>query len=241
MSVSEFVKLQPGTDATFNYIKISPDKKKLAFLLRLGWIQGYRGSGGFSLLRGKCRLFIIDIQTGSIIATVPRWASDSQVPCWLPDSGSVLFSSYQDEKLYDGDTSDRERGKVYNYDDLKDPRFASGLYKFDLAEGSVKRFGEGKHPRLDIASNSIVMPVKEGVRILDIATGRERITQIQGLAEGHPVIPSPDGRLLLCFINGNAKEYYPATVDSKDTNIRCAIDNNMADSVSKCCWSSSVD
>lgn len=241
ISLTEFVKLQPGETSTFDSIKISPDKKKLAVLLRLGRIQGYRDSAGSSVLGGKCKLFILDIHTGGGIATAPRWASAYVAPCWVPDSSSVLFSSYQDEKLYDGDISDRERGKVYKYDDLKDPRFASGLYKFDLAEGSVKWFGEGNHPRLDIANNSIVMPVKEGIRILDTATGRERITQIQGLAEWHPVIPSPDGRLLLCFIKGNAKEYYPVVVDPKDPNRRFAIDNKMADSVSKCCWSSSVD
>jgi len=241
ISLTEFVKLQPGTDATFSCVRISPDRKKLAVLLRVEWIQGYRDSAGFSVLGGKCKLFILDTHTGRIIATTPRWASDYEAPCWLPDSGSVLFSSYRDERLYEGDISDKERGKVYNADDKKDSRFASGLYKFDLTEGSVKWFGEGKYPRLDIANNSIVMPVKDGVRILEIATGRETITQIQGLAAGHPVIPSPDGRFLLCFIKGHAKEYYPAVVAPKDPNMRCAIDNNMADSVWKCCWSSSVN
>jgi hypothetical protein len=241
ISLSEFVKLEAGTDANFYHVKISPDRKKLAVLLDVGWVQGYRDRAGFSVLGVKFKLFILDTHTGRIIATVPRWASGYEAPCWLPDSGSVLFRSYRDEILYEGDISDKGRGKVYNADDTKDPRFASGLYKFDLAEGSVKWFGEGKYPRLDIANNSIIMLVNEGVRILDIATGRETITRIQGLTAGHPVIPSPDGRFLLCFIEGHAKEHYPVVVAPKDPNQRCAIDNNMAEKVVKCSWSSSVD
>ena len=158
---------------------------------------------------------------------------------WLPDSGCVLFRSYRDEKLYEGDLSNTERGKVYNFDDRKDPRFASGLYKFDLADGSVTWFGEGEYPRLDIVNNSIIMPVEEGVRILDIATGRETVTQIQGLAARGPVIPSPTGKLLVCFMKGHAKEMCPVVLDLRDPNKKFAIDNDMAESwTGKLSWSS---
>ena len=72
---------KPGTDPEFHYVKISPDRKKLAVLLYVDWIHGYQDGGGFSILGRKCKLFIIDTYTSKIIVTVPRWASDHEAPC----------------------------------------------------------------------------------------------------------------------------------------------------------------
>jgi hypothetical protein len=242
ISLSDFVKLQPAPDEKFHYLKISPDKKKLAVFLRLGYIQGYKDSGGFSVLGGKCKLFIMDITTRTIITSAPRWAADFGPPCWLPDSGSVLFHSYRDERLYEGDLHDSERGKVYKHEDTMNPRFAAGLYKFDLADGSITWFGEGKNPRLDITNNSIVTPVAEGFRDFDLGTKRETITQIQGLVAWTPIIPSPNGKLLLCFMKGHSRELLPVVLDRKEPNRRFAIVNNMAESwAGELSWSSSAN
>jgi hypothetical protein len=63
---------------------------------------------------------------------------------------------------------------------------------------------------LDIVNNSVIVPLKEGIRAAGMAAvGQKVITQLYGPAKGYPAIPSNVGKLLVCRMRCAAKEAHP--------------------------------
>lgn len=109
-------------------LALSPDAKSLAILFRYTDTVAYKDRSSYYALGNKCKLVVIDVASGKEIARAPRWASESGL-CWLSDCRTVLFPSFNDEKLYD-----TQKSEVNGLLDLPLVRIHSGLHMERLPE-----------------------------------------------------------------------------------------------------------
>lgn len=152
-------------------VAVSPDQKKLAILFRLADAMAPRNRFSHFNLGGKCRLLVIDIDTGAELARSSRWASERDL-CWLPDSHHVLFSSYDDESLYETPKSEIHGASGF----APDGKFKQGLYRFNVDLGTTARFADGTEPALAVKAGQILIRDPGGFALLD-AQGN-RLTQV---------------------------------------------------------------
>lgn len=177
-------------------LALSPDAKLLAILFRTDGAVAYRDESSYFHLGDACRLIVLDAESGAEIARAPRRASGDL--CWLPDSRSILFSSFEDESLYDVPRSAVQGNHSYGTGYAKDDRFAARLYAFHLDTGEVAPFAQGHAPSLAPRARALFVQDGNDVRILDPAgreTGRVRLPALWGAP-----VASPDGALVLAQI-----------------------------------------
>ena len=177
-------------------LALSPDAKLLAILFRTDGAVAYRDESSYFHLGDACRLIVLDAETGEEIARAPRRASGDL--CWLPNSRSVLFSSFENESLYDVPRSAVRGTRSYGAGYAKDNRFATRLYAFRLDTGEVAPFAQGHAPSLAPRAQTLFVQDGNDVRILDPAgreTGRVRLPALWGAP-----VAAPDGALLLAQI-----------------------------------------
>ena len=177
-------------------LALSPDAKLLAILFRTGGAVAYRDESSYFHLGDAGRLIVLDAETGAEIARAPRRASGDL--CWLSDSRSVLFSSFEDESLYDVPRSAVRGNHSYGAGYAKDDRFAARLYAFRLDTGEVAPFAQGHAPTLALRAQTLFVQDGNDIRILDPAgreTGRVRLPALWGAP-----VASPDGGLVLAQI-----------------------------------------
>lgn len=86
-------------------VALSPNAKYLAILFACADAVAPKDESSYYNLGKKCRLIVIDVDSGKEIARASRWASDSGL-CWLPEDRVVLFSSLDNEKIYETTESD---------------------------------------------------------------------------------------------------------------------------------------
>lgn len=147
-------------------LAISPDQTMLAVLYMDGETLVPRDHTSHYNLGGKCRLIIIDINTGQEIAKASRWASDFGF-CWLSNSTQVLFTSLSDESLYEIAEEEIEGGMSYGIGSAADDKYKLGLYQLDVENGNIDRFGDGYYPSLAVNTGDILAHCDNGIVILD--------------------------------------------------------------------------
>ena len=188
-------------------LALSPDARLLALLFRTDSAVAYRDKTSHFDLGGKCRLIVLDVESGAEVARAPRRASGDLG--WLPDSRTVLFTSFDDESLYDIPQSAVRGGTSHGVGYTKDGRFASRLYAFHLDTGTVAPFAQGHSPTLAAHARQILVHDGDVLRFLD-PEGRETARlDLPGL--WNSPIASPDASLLLAEILRH-KPFYPGGV-----------------------------
>ncbi|HUU92882.1 MAG TPA: hypothetical protein VM238_16950 [Phycisphaerae bacterium] len=195
INVSAFTREEFGEWKAVQDLSISPDGRKIAFLFWFSRVAAYRDGSSYYVLDDKCKLVVLDIESGKLIAQADRWASDAGL-CWLPDSDTVLFVSYRDETLYNTTEDDVPRGVGYGVRGRGISKFACGLYAFNTVTGEITWFAEGDFPSACAMGSRILVWNEEMIRILD-TQGRERAR----LDSDRPKYPraalSPSGRFVL--------------------------------------------
>lgn len=207
-TLPDFSKLHEITPTTFEEkpveswqdvadLAIAPDGTKLAILFQVGDAVAPKDSASHFSLGSKCRLIVLDIETGQELARSPRWATAPGL-CWLPDSKTVLFTSFDDELLYLNRKSDVQGSVGYGVGLARDSRFQQGFYTFDLATGQVRRFSDCHSSWVDATNDGVLVGYESGVRFLDLAGAEQTRISLPRLAGG--AMLSPDGHLLLAQI-----------------------------------------
>jgi len=187
-------------------LALSPDAKRLAILFRYSDTVAYKDRSSFYALGSKCKLVIIDVDSGKELARAPRWASDFGL-CWLGDGRTILFSSFNDEKLYDTQKSEVRGDTSYGIGYSEDEKFSQSIFAYSPDTGGVARFADGHNPVL-VSHKGLVL-VREGfdtLRLLD-SSGKERSRIKVPRLWGRGVVISPDGSLILAGIQRHSPFY----------------------------------
>ena len=177
-------------------LALSPDAKQLAILYRTDGAVAYRDESSYFHLGDACRLIVLDAETGAEIARAPRRASGDL--CWLPDSRSVLFCSFEDETLYDVPRSAVRGATSYGADYARDDRFAARLYVFHLDTGAVAPFASGRSPTLAAGARQILVQ-RDGVVLILDTNGRET-ARLHLNVRRESLVVSPDGTRIFAEI-----------------------------------------
>ena len=176
-------------------VALSPDKKKLAILYRLTGAVAPKNSSGYFNLGDKCRLIIIDVLTGKEISRASRWASDYGL-CWLADSDRILFSSYDDESLYQTKKDEVDGSTSYGVGYESEGKFKMGLYLFNIREDTISRFADGYNPSRS-ATTDLILVQGQGKLVLLDSTGKKQ-TKISNLRIGYSgAVISPSGDIII--------------------------------------------
>lgn len=152
-------------------LSLSPDAKRLAILFRHADAVAYKDSASYYSLGSKCRLIVVDVDSGQETARAPRWASDRGL-CWLPDARTVLFSSFDDEKVYQTPKGAVRGNTGYGIGDSKDPKFPRSLFAFHVDAGEVSRFADGSDPCLAARRKLVMVRDGDSLRLLE-PSGRQ--------------------------------------------------------------------
>lgn len=176
-------------------VAVSPDARLLAVLFRYSDAVAYKDQSSYFELGSKCRLMVLDIASGEVIDRASRWASDRGL-CWLPDSQSVLFPSFDDERLYEVTKAEVKGGTSYGIGHAPDQRFARGIYAFHLDTRKVVRFADGHSPSLAVRSGRILVTDDKVLKLLDLSGQEVRRFEIDRIKPGKIVV-SPDGTMVL--------------------------------------------
>lgn len=171
---------------------VSPDEGKIAIVIRQASVAAPRDRSSHFDLGGRCRLIVLDIASGLEAGRSTRWASDRSL-CWLSDSRRVVFSSFDDEALYQTARAGVHGGTSYGIGYAQDDRFRRGLYVLDLETGLTARFADGTDPSLAVATGAILVRDQGGL-VLVHAPGEAgvRISALVGSVAGAVVSPSGD-------------------------------------------------
>ena len=215
---------RPGFDHWQGFVDLalSPDARLLAVLFRTGSAVAYRDKSSYFHLGDICRLIVLDAESGQEVARASRRASGDL--CWQPDSRTVLFSSFDDETLYDVPQSAVRGTRSYGVGYAKKDRFASRLYAFHLDTGEVAPFAEGHAPALAPLARQILVHDGNAIRRLD-PDGRE-IDRFELHSLWSSPIISPDGALLLAQIRRRypfAPGGVPVLLDPAAPDVRHAL------------------
>ncbi len=242
MRVTRFMDAASGDSGGWQGVKalsLSPDARSLAILFRYADAVAYKDGSSHYSLGGKCRVIVLDVDSGREIARAPRWASEHGV-CWLPDATTVLFSSFEDEKLYQTSRSEVRGNTSYGVDDSKGGKFARSIYACRLGAGDVARFSDGTDPALVSQRNLVLIRDRTSLRLLDPSGHEEARLDISRLGYSGVVI-SPDGALLLAEIQRHFPFYpggLPVLIDTTAPSVRHAIDGDFS---YKYVWVDSID
>jgi hypothetical protein len=190
-------------------LSLSPDAKHLAVLLRCADAVAYKDRSSYYDLGSKCRLIILDVESGRETARAPRWASDHGL-CWLSDLRTVLFSSFDDEKLYATTWDQVKRGTGYGIGYDSAGKFSSGLFAFNLDTGGVARFAGGHSASLAAQKGQILVIDGDNLRLLDSSGHETSRIEVPRLRQNRVLI-SPDGSLILAEIKRHAP-FFPGGV-----------------------------
>ena len=176
-------------------LALSPDARYLAILFRYADAVAYKDRSSYYNLRSKCRLIVLNVDSGKEIARAPRWASDSGL-CWLPDARTVLFPSFDDEKLYDKQKSEVSGNTSYGTGYSKDGKFTQSIFSFNLDTGKIIRFSDGHHPSLAVHKQQVLVQDDTLLRLLDSSGQEKARLEVPRLGYCGAVV-SPDAALIL--------------------------------------------
>ena len=183
-------------------VAISPDQKRLAVLFRFTEAVAPKDNSGYYDLGGKCRLIVIDLESGQETARASRWASDHGL-CWLPDSHRILFPSFDDEVLYRTTRPEVRGSTSYGIGYARDGRFKRSLYSFDVNSGDIARFSDGYAPSVAGSTGQILVRHENGMLLLDGSGNVVSRVNVSRLGFREAVI-SPSGALLLVEMRRHA-------------------------------------
>ncbi|MEI6149582.1 MAG: hypothetical protein WCS01_10830 [bacterium] len=210
-------------------LSLSPDVRHVAILFRYADVVAYKDRSSYYSLGSKCRVIVVALDSGREIARAPRWASDHGL-CWLPDAKTVLFSSFDDEKVYQTPKGDVRGNTGYGIGDSKDAKFPRGIFAFRTDTGEVTRFSDGSQPTLAYQANRVLIRDGTLLRLLD-PSGREKARVDIPRLGYRGVIASPDGGLFLAEMQRHSP-FYPGgmltLVDIADPNTRHVIDGDFS-------------
>ena len=179
-------------------LALSPNAKYLAILFAYTDAVAFKDDASYYNLGRKCRLIVIDVDSGKEITRAPRWASDSGL-CWLPESRMVLFPSFDDEKLYEATKSEVRGSTSYGVGYAKGGQFARSIFAFNLDTGGVARFSDGCNPSLAARKRQILVCDNSTLRLLDLLGQEKMRIEVPHLGYRGAVV-SPDGTLILAEI-----------------------------------------
>jgi hypothetical protein len=184
----------------------------------------YKDRSSYFDLGDKCRLMVLDLKSGTEIARAARWASGRGV-CWLADSETVLFPSFDDERLY-GTTQDQVSGDVsYGTGYAKDGQFQSSLFALKLATGEITPFAKGHSPSLAGQLGQVLVRDGNVLRLVD-SQGREtKRFEVQRL-DARRFVVSPDGLLVVGEMRRRTPFYpggSPILIDAISPSMRHAL------------------
>lgn len=213
----------PGTSYGYNSwdIAISPDRARLAVLAPLHEIRGPLSGSSYQVLGHTHALIVFDLATGA--ATIgPRKAAGNL--CWLPDSRTILFHSFRDEKLHEITTLPKGWKKEYDLAKPGSPFLEPPVFAYRLDSGTVEPFANTPAPRLAADANQLAFQDNTGaLRLFTLADkSSRRVALGQKLGAGSPEV-SPDGRFALVPLALNpyfSRWGHPAIVDLNDPTRR---------------------
>ena len=209
----------PGTSYGYNSwdIAISPDRARLAVLAPLHEIKGPLSGSSYQVLGQTHALIVFDLVTGAALIC-PRKAASNL--CWLPDSRTILFHSFRDEKLHELTTLPKGWKKEYDLAKPGNPFLEPSVFAYRLDSGTVEPFANTPASRLAADANQLAFQDDTGaLALFKLAdkSGR-RVEFGQKLGAGSPEV-SPDGRFALVSLVLNpyvSRWGHPAIVDLND-------------------------
>ncbi len=176
-------------------VALSPDRTKLAVLFWIDEAASPRTYYSYYSLGGKCRLVILDAASGKQRAHAGRWASDRGL-CWLSDSQRILFSSLDDETLYQDEKVDSKGKRRHMLGYVSTGPFKSSLYVFDCQSGAVERFSDGYRPVRAGATDDVLIWTENSLQVVDSTGMLKKRLEEKRLVFGEAVL-SPDGTMLM--------------------------------------------
>ncbi|MCK5528658.1 MAG: hypothetical protein KAI74_03155, partial [Kiritimatiellae bacterium] len=147
-------------------VAVSPDETKVAIAFRLTDAVAPKNLSSYFDLGSKCRVIVLDIASGKETTRSTRWASDHGL-CWFSDSRCILFSSYDDESLYQTTKAEVHGSTSYGIGYAQDKRFKRGLYVLDTETSTTTRFSDGYNPSLAVATGEILIRDQDGFVLLN--------------------------------------------------------------------------
>lgn len=197
-------------------VAVSPDARLLAILFRFSDAVTYRNQSSYFDLGGKCRLMVLDIATGEVVAKASRWASDRGL-CWLQDSQTVLFPSFDEERLYEVTKAEVKGSTSYGIGYATDRRFARSVYAFHLDTKEITRFADGHSPSLAGRSGQILVTDDQALKLLDSSGQEIRRIEIRRIMPGKVVV-SPDGTMVLAQLQRHSPFHWGSLLALIDLN-----------------------
>lgn len=206
-------------------VAVSPDQRKLAILFRYADTVAKKNRTSYFHLGDKCKLIVVDIESGTETARATRWASNSRI-CWLPDSESILFKSYVDDDLYNNTQDDVSGGTSYGVGYAKEGQFKSRIYLFDYKTEKVTPFIDGYEPSLALKSKNILIRNEEGLMLLDSSGNQNK--QIDSISDRvQACVVSAHNKLILAEVTSHAPfagGRYLVLIDINNPDIRHILD-----------------
>lgn len=175
--------------------RISPNGKYLAILVTYGLVCLPKDERTEYCLGSKCRLAIVDIESGNRVLTLRQWVIDSDL-CWFPDSSQLIVSCLKDTSLYEIPWPTEKHYEVLESVDHRKPGpFTRALYSVDIRSGSVSFFADAYHPSASPSAGKILFDRSDRRVIYDFATRVEE--RLDLIDVGWEPQLSPDGKFLL--------------------------------------------
>jgi hypothetical protein len=198
ISLARVVEVQPRNRSGWQGVSdlaLSPDTTKVAVLFHVSDAVAYKDESSYYILGDKCTLAVFDVDTGRELVRSVRRASGRGL-CWLPDSSGVVFSSFEDDSVYDPMPTDPKGSVGYGVAYGNSDDFKQGLFSLTLKTYQVRPFSEGESPELSMGSRHIFIKDGGSVRVLDEKGTELSKTSLSRLGS-FPAVPSPDGSLVL--------------------------------------------
>jgi hypothetical protein len=220
-------------------LSLSPDARHAAILFRYADAVAYKDRSSYYSLGSRCRVIVIALDSGREIARASRWASEQGL-CWLPDARTLLFSSFDDENVYQTPKGDVRGNTGYGIGDSKDAKFPRGIFAFRIDTGEVARFSDGSQPNLAYRGKRVLIRDGTSLRLLDPAGREERRLDLPRLGYRGARV-SPDGDIILVEMARHSPFYAggtPILVDVARPGVRHVIDGAFS---YKYAWTESVE
>lgn len=195
----EFIQEEYDMWRAIRRIAISPDEKKVALLFDLGTLSVPDDDDGFYDLGPKCRIIVLDTDTGQEIACISRWALDYEF-CWMQDARRILYYTLDDTALLDvGSAPTPEKGRRHSTGLGAESVFKAGLHSFDILSGETSRFSDGYAPSLASETGQILS--RNGHYLILLGPNGNALKRVRVANLGHlQSIISPDGGYILARI-----------------------------------------